>query len=179
MAESRESSAKLMVAYRLHFEPATLATIVLIRSGELGTVHSFVSTFAQIVDPKNHRAHNGELAGPILDMGPYPINAARYVFEDEPVQVVSAVGSRHPESGFDQTFADTVAVTLRFPGERFAQFTVSYFGGPLNTFVAVGPKGSVTWTRRTPSARSSCRRWPSGRRSARPRSPTRTTSAGR
>ena len=35
-------------------------------------------------------------------------------------------------------------MTLRFPGDRFAQFSVSYYGGPLNTFVAVGPKGSVT-----------------------------------
>ena len=90
---TRTSTAKLMVAYRLHFEPATLATIDLIRSGELGKVHSFVSTFAQPLDPANHRAHSGELAGPLLDMGTYPVNAARYVFEDEPVQVVSAVGS--------------------------------------------------------------------------------------
>jgi predicted dehydrogenase len=139
-----ESRAKLMVAYRLHFEPATLATIDLIRSGKLGKVHTFVSTFAQPLDPANHRAHNGELAGPVLDMGTYPVNAARYVFEDEPVQVVSAVGSKHPESGFAQDFADTVAVTLRFPGDRFAQFSVSYYGGPLNTWVAVGPQGSVT-----------------------------------
>ena len=144
LAATKESAAKLMVAYRLHFEPATLATIDLIRSGKLGLVHTFVSTFAQPLDPKNHRAHNGEHSGPLLDMGPYPVNAARYLFEDEPTQVVSAVGSRHPDSGFDQDFADTVAVTLRFPGARFAQFTVSYYGGPLNTYVVVGPKGSVT-----------------------------------
>ncbi|MFX4639397.1 Gfo/Idh/MocA family oxidoreductase, partial [Acinetobacter baumannii] len=56
------SQAKLMVAYRLHFEPATLATIDLIRSGKLGKVHTFNSCFAQPLDPQNHRAHNGELA---------------------------------------------------------------------------------------------------------------------
>jgi len=143
MATERDLTGKLMVAYRLHFEPATLDTIEVIRSGELGTVHLFASSFAQPVDPNNHRAHSGELAGPVLDMGPYPVNAARYVFGDEPTEVVSAVGTNHPESGFDQTFADTVAVTLRFPGERLAQFNLSYFGNPTNSFLAIGTLGSV------------------------------------
>ena len=137
------SGAKLMVAYRLHFEPATLSTIEKVRSGDLGTVHLFASTFAQPLDPANHRAHNGDLAGPVLDMGPYPVNAARYVFGDEPTEVASAVGTKHPESGFPQDFFDTVAVTLRFPGDRLAQFNLSYYGNPTNSFVAVGTEGSV------------------------------------
>ncbi|MBV8899283.1 MAG: Gfo/Idh/MocA family oxidoreductase [Verrucomicrobia bacterium] len=140
---ARTASAKLMVAYRLHFEPGTLSTIEVVRSGQLGQVHTFTSTFAQPLDASNHRAHSGDLAGPVLDMGPYPVNAARYIFGDEPTEVVAAVGTRHPETGFDQTFDDTVAVTLRFPGNRLAQFTLSYYGGPVNSFVALGPKGSV------------------------------------
>lgn len=140
---ARESSAKLMVAYRLHFEPATLDTIAKVRSGELGSVHFFSSSFAQMVDPTNHRVHNGDLAGPVLDMGPYPVNAARYIFGDEPTEVVSAVGTKHPESGFPQDFFDTVAVTLRFPGEKLAQFNLSYYGNPTNAFIAIGTKGSV------------------------------------
>ncbi len=139
----KSSSAKLMVAYRLHFEPATLDTIDKVRSGDLGNVHLFASTFSQPVDPDNHRAHSGKLAGPVLDMGPYPVNAARYIFGQEPTEVVSATGSRHPESGLDQDFADTVAVTLRFPGERLAQFNLSYYGNPTNSLIAIGEKGSV------------------------------------
>jgi predicted dehydrogenase len=138
----RSSSAKLMVAYRLHFEPATLSLISKIRSGELGRVHLFSSVFAQMVDPKNHRARNGDLAGPVLDMGPYPVNAARYVFEDEPVEVISAIGTRHPESGLGD-FDDTVAVTLRFPQNRIAQFTVSYYGNTIDSYTVVGTKGNV------------------------------------
>ncbi len=143
LAAEKTSSAKLMVAYRLHFEPATLDTIAKVRSGELGNVHLFASTFAQPVDPDNHRAHSGKLAGPVLDMGPYPVNAARYTFGEEPTEVVSAAGSKHPESGLGQDFADTVAVTLRFPGERLAQFNLSYYGNPTNSFIAIGEKGSV------------------------------------
>ncbi|MGA7157377.1 MAG: Gfo/Idh/MocA family oxidoreductase [Acidobacteriaceae bacterium] len=137
------SSAKFMVAYRLHFEPATLDTIEKIRSGMLGEVHLFASTFTQIVDPVNHRVKNGELAGPVLDMGPYTVNAARYVFEDEPVEVVSAAGTKHPKSRFPQDFFDTIAVTLRFPKNRLAQFNLSYFGNPVSTLTVVGTKGSL------------------------------------
>ena len=71
----QNSSAKLMVAYRLHFEPATVAAIEKVRSGDLGQVHVFSSTFSQMLDPENHRGQTGLLAGPVLDMGPYPINA--------------------------------------------------------------------------------------------------------
>ncbi|SDR54227.1 Predicted dehydrogenase [Paraburkholderia fungorum] len=136
------STAKLMVAYRLHFEPATLSAIERIRSGELGEIILFSSTFVQKVDPANHRARSGVAAGPLLDMGPYPINAARYVFEDEPIEIVSAVGVRHEKAGLGD-FDDTVAVTLRFPGERLAQFVVSYAANALESYFVVGTKGSI------------------------------------
>ncbi|MFD6319065.1 Gfo/Idh/MocA family protein [Methylorubrum thiocyanatum] len=142
MAAQAASSAKLMVAYRLHFEPATLATIDLIRSGKLGEILSFSSTFTQMVSPENHRAKSGVAAGPIFDMGPYPINAVRTLFGDEPTEVVSAVGMRHPEAGLGD-FDDTVAVTLRFPGNRLAQFVLSYYGNVLDTYAVVGTQGSV------------------------------------
>jgi predicted dehydrogenase len=74
---AKTASAKLMIGYRLHFEPGTLSTIEVIRSGKLGEVHTFASTFAQPLDPSNHRAQSGDLAGPVFDMGPYPVNAAR------------------------------------------------------------------------------------------------------
>lgn len=139
---ARASTAKLMVAYRLHFEPSTLSLIEKIRSGELGDVHLFTSTFCQMVDPANHRAKSGDLAGPVLDMGPYPVNAARYVFSAEPTAVLSAVGTRHPGSGLGD-FDDTVAVTLQFPGDRIAQFVISYYGNTTQAYTVVGTKGSV------------------------------------
>lgn len=139
---ARASEAKLMVAYRLHFEPATLSTIETIRSGEIGDVLLFNSTFTQMVDPENHRARHGALAGPVLDMGPYPVNAMRYVFDDEPTEIVSAFAVRHPEAGLGD-LDDTIAATVRFPGDRLASFVISYVANALDTFTAVGTKGSV------------------------------------
>jgi predicted dehydrogenase len=136
------SSAKLMVAYRLHFEPATLDAIRRIRAGELGDLVAFTSCFGQMVDPANHRATNGELAGPLLDMAPYPINATRYLFGEEPLEVAAAVASRHPEFGLGD-MDDTVAVTLRFPSNRLAQFTVSYVTNGVDSLIVAGTKGSI------------------------------------
>ncbi len=142
LAAQQRSKAKLMVAYRLHFEPATLSLLERIRAGELGDVHLFTSAFAQMVDPENHRSYNGELAGPVLDMGPYPVNAARAVFGAEPTAVVAAVGTRHADSGLGD-LNDTVAVTLRFPQDRIAQFVVSYYGNTLDSYEVVGTKGNA------------------------------------
>ena len=140
-AQRSRPGVKLMVAYRLHFEPATVALVALMRSGKLGHLRSFTSTFAQNVMPDNHRAQHGVLAGPLLDMGPYPLNAVRNLFEAEPTEAF-AYAVRHADSqlgGLD----DTVAVTLKFPGDRLAQFTVSYVGNTIDTYTVVGSAGSV------------------------------------
>ncbi len=139
IAAQERSGAKLMVAYRLHFEPATIAAIEKVRSGDLGQVHLFSSVFSQMVDPENHRATNGIEAGPIFDMGPYPINGVRNLFESEPLEAF-AVGLRHPEAGLGD-FDDTVSVTLRFPEGRLAQFTISYYGNKHDTYTVLGTKG--------------------------------------
>ena len=139
-AAARRTGAKLMIAYRLHFEPATLEAIRLEQSGVLGRVWLFTSTFTQKVSKANHRANHGFWAGPVADMGPYPINAVRNLFRAEPIEVF-AVGTKRPHLGFD--FHDTVSVTLRFPGDRLAQFTVGYGLDRVSEYRVSGDKGDL------------------------------------
>lgn len=139
-AAAVSSGAKLMIAYRLHFEPATLEAIRIEQSGVLGRVWHFASTFTQHVSKANHRASHGYWASPVPDMGTYPINAVRNLFRAEPIEVM-AVGVRNPHLGFN--FHDTVAVTLRFPGERLAQFTVGYGLNAVNEYRIMGDKGDL------------------------------------
>lgn len=142
IAAAERGGAKLMTAYRLHFEPATLDAIRRIRAGELGELIAFTACFMQMVDPANHRATNGIEAGPLFDMGAYPINAIRYLFGAEPLEVVSAIGVRHADAGFGD-LDDTIAVTLRMPGDRLAQFTVGYYANSVDSFIIAGTKGSI------------------------------------
>lgn len=137
---AQRADARLMIAYRLHFEPGTLDAIARVRRGEIGEPLVFTATFGQHVSPDNHRAHQGYWAGPVPDMGTYPINAARNLFADEPVEVM-AHGARRPGGPFD--FDATVAVTLRFPGDRLAQFTVSYETDSVGAYRIVGTAGDL------------------------------------
>ncbi|MBV8911459.1 MAG: Gfo/Idh/MocA family oxidoreductase [Acetobacteraceae bacterium] len=137
-AAARQGGAKLMIGYRLHFEPATLEAVRLVQSNALGRVRLFSSTFTQHVAFENHRAQNGFWAGPVADMGPYPINAARHLFGAEPVEVM-AWGARTQGFGFH----DTVSVLLRFPEERLAQFTVAYGLNAVDTYRVVGTEGDL------------------------------------
>jgi predicted dehydrogenase len=114
IAASDRSGAKLMIGYRLHHEPSTLSAFATARSGKLGHLRYFNSSFSQPVSGQNHRAKNGFWSGPIPDMGPYPINTARNLFGVEPLEV-SAMGIVTDPARF-RDFHDTVAVNLRFSG---------------------------------------------------------------
>lgn len=140
IAAQKKSGAKLMIAYRLHHEPGTVEMITRARNGDFGDLRAFSSTFMQNVREENSRGHNGYWGGPVPDMGTYPLNAVRNLFGLEPI-AVHAVGTKTPGRGFN--FHDTVAVTLRFPGDRVAQFTVSYATASSEAFELVGTKASI------------------------------------
>jgi predicted dehydrogenase len=139
-----QNQVKLMIAYRLHFEGGNLEAIEMARSGRLGDIRFFTSEFAQQVADENVRisetaAHGG---GSVYDMGVYCINAARYLFRSEPIEV-SAVSARN---GSDDRFLrveEMVAVTLRFPEERLATFTCSFGAAHVGRYSLFGTKGRL------------------------------------
>jgi predicted dehydrogenase len=98
-AACRRAKVKLMIAYRLHFEEINLAAIDLARSGRLGKLKFFNSSFSMTVkrgDIRTKRAYGG---GSLYDIGVYCINAARYLFRAEPTQV-SAVSINRGDAPF-------------------------------------------------------------------------------
>jgi len=141
IAASQRTGAKLMIAYRMHHEPAMLKAFEVARSGKLGHLRYFNSSFSQPVNYQNHRAKNGYWAGPVPDMGPYPINTVRNLFGAEPIEVF-AMGTRTDPERF-RDFDDQVAVNLRFPGGRIATMLLSYSGGDLDDFRVVGTLGDL------------------------------------
>jgi predicted dehydrogenase len=141
---SQQNDAKLMIAYRLHFEAGNLEAIALAQSGKLGDLRFFTSEFSQQVADKNVRVteSSSQGGGPLYDMGVYCINAARYLFRAEPVEVLAIAAS-----GQDARFVKTeemVSATLRFPGERIATFTCSFGASDVSRFSLLGTKGKLT-----------------------------------
>jgi glucose-fructose oxidoreductase len=136
-----ENRVKLMLAYRLHFEPANLKAIRLVTSGELGEARIFNSVFCQQVEEGNVRLKKGLGGGPLMDMGVYCINAARYLFRAEPLEVL-AFGANDGEPRFKEVH-EMVSATLRFPGERLATFTCSFGASSIDMYQVVCTKGDV------------------------------------
>src|SRR5262249_47736888 len=86
---------KLMIAYRLHFDPANLAAVEVASSGGLGELRLFDSVFCnEVTDERNIRLRRATGGGPLFDIGIYCINAARYLFRAEPVEVAAIAASR-------------------------------------------------------------------------------------
>jgi len=132
---------KLMVAYRLHFEAGNLEAVKLAKDGRLGDVRAFTSEFAQQVADKNVRIQEPvpRGGGPLYDMGVYCINAARYLFRSEPLEV-SALAASKDEQRFERV-EEMVSAVLRFPGERLATFTCSFGAADVSRYKLIGSKG--------------------------------------
>jgi glucose-fructose oxidoreductase len=139
----QENGAKLMVAYRLHFEEANLRAIELVQSGRLGEPRLFDSVFTMQVKEGDIRLNPRELGGgPLYDIGVYCINAVRNLYGAEPMEVV-AFSANNGERRFQQCEEMTAAI-LRFPGrERLASFTCSFNGTEVGTYRVVGTKGEL------------------------------------
>ncbi len=146
MTAAKKTGAKLMIAYRLHFEPGTLKLIQSVRDGKIGAVRFFNSSFSQQISGQNHRAKHGFWAGPVPDMGTYPVNEVRNVFGAEPIEVFAMGVCTDPERFTDtngKPFEDTVSVVMKFEGARMGAFTLTYNGGDVDDCRVVGNKGDV------------------------------------
>src|SRR4051812_867601 len=138
---SEQNSVKLMIAYRLHFEAGNFKAVALAKAGSLGNLRLFTSEFSQQVAEGNvrvsQRAEHG--GGVLYDMGVYCINAARYLFQSEPIEVV-ATSARSRDKRFEQV-EEMVSAVMRFPQERIASFTCSFGAAHVSRYSLMGTKG--------------------------------------
>lgn len=141
IAAAERRRVKLMIAYRLHFNDANLHAIRTAQSGELGELRYFGSLFGLDVKEGNIRARKAMGGGTLFDIGVYCINAARYLFRDEPTEVV-ALTANNGEKRFAEIEEMTGAV-MRFPHERLATFTCSFGSADISEYSLVGTKGHL------------------------------------
>ncbi len=135
------AGVKLMVAYRLHFEEATLTAIEAVRNGAIGEPRYISSSFSQQVRGGGIRTAADVGGGALYDLGVYQVNAARCLFAAEPEEVI---GSR--VRGADARFQDVdemAVAVLRFPGDRIAQLVCSQGAAETSALRIVGTAGSL------------------------------------
>ena len=137
----RRGGVKLMIAYRLHFEAANLTALSAVKSRAIGEPRVFNSVFTMQVEEGNIRVRRETGGGTLWDIGIYCINAARYLFRDEPEEVFAYAASNR-EKRFREV-EEMVTAVLRFPKERLASFTCSFGAADTAGYQVVGTKGDV------------------------------------
>ena len=135
-AAARRAGVKLMVGYRLHFEEANLEAIETARSGKLGKLRFFNSTFSYVAEKGNIRLRPETAGGALFDIGIYCINAARSLFSSEPEAVSAMI---HRSGGVDMG----VAATLRFSDNRLASFNIAFDAAETSSYVIAGDRGTL------------------------------------
>lgn len=143
MNEAEKHNIQFMIAYRLHFEAANLEAIKRAQSKRIGDLKIFNSIFTlQVKDQNNIRLDVVERGGgPLYDIGIYCINASRYLFKSEPLEVF-ATATSSKDSRFRRN-DETISCILKYPEGRIANFTVSFGAFPSSDYDLIGTKGRI------------------------------------
>jgi len=138
----KKANVKLLVGYRMHFEPKTLEIIRMRKDGEFGKILFFqgLSGF-RIGDPTQWRL-NKQLAGggAMMDIGIYSINGSRYMVGEEPGWV-TAQDTKTDHEKFKEGVDETIQFQLGFPGGAVASCLSTYSMNNLDRFFLNGEKG--------------------------------------
>ncbi len=138
----KNANVKLLVGYRMHFEPNTLEIIRMRKAGELGKIMFFqgLSGF-KIGDPNQWRL-NSKLAGggAMMDIGIYSINGSRYMIGEDPIWV-TAQETKTDREKFKEGVDETIQFQLGFPGGAVASCLSTYNMNNLDRFFLNGQEG--------------------------------------
>ena len=116
----RRAGVVLMEAFMYRVHPLWTRTHELVSAGAIGELRAIQAFFSyRNLDPENIRNIAKYGGGALMDIGCYPINVARWLFAEEPSDVVGSVR-------FDPVFGTDVlsSAVLDFGG-RHATFTCS------------------------------------------------------
>jgi predicted dehydrogenase len=137
-----EAGVKLLVGYRLHFEPKTLEVIRMRKAGDFGNILFFqgLSGF-RIGDPNQWRLDKALAGGgSLMDIGIYAVNGARYMVGEDPVWVTAQQTKTDPVK-FKQGVDETIQFQLGFPSGAVASCLSTYQMNHLDRFFMTGEKG--------------------------------------
>ncbi|MEX0288036.1 MAG: Gfo/Idh/MocA family protein [Flavobacteriaceae bacterium] len=138
----KAANVKLLIGYRMHFEPKTVEVIRMRKEGEFGTIRFFQGQSGfRIGDPTQWRL-NKKLAGggAMMDIGIYSINGARYMVGEEPIWVTAQETKTDPVK-FKEGVDETIQFQMGFPSGAVASCLSTYNMNYLDRFFLNGTDG--------------------------------------
>lgn len=143
-----KNNVKLAIGYRCHFEPFNMELMRLSNEKTFGEIKYISSSFGfKIGDPTQWRL-NAKLAGggPLMDVGIYIINAARYVKNQEPIWLSAHFGPKTDPNKFKEV-EESVSWHMQYAdGTVFNGYTT--YNTNVEFFDCRAEKG---WMRTSPS----------------------------
>ena len=122
----KKANVKLMIAYRVHYDPIWIKVRELARSGAIGEVQGFQGGFygqRQAGEWRLDRKLSG--GGSLMDLGIYPLNAIRWITGEEPASVTAQVATKIPGRRF-ATVEESVEFAMKMPSGVMASAGSSY-----------------------------------------------------
>jgi predicted dehydrogenase len=138
-----KANVKLMIAYRVHYDPTWIQAIQIIEDGGIGEIQSFQGGFYNQQSAGAWRLSR-ELGGggSVLDLGIYPLNAIRHITREEPAQYTAVVSTRDHSGRFAEV-EQSVEWTMKFPSGIIASCGCSYGQSAPGFLTINGDKGSL------------------------------------
>lgn len=138
------AKVKLMVAYRIQYEPIWNQAFKIVQSGEIGEIQSFHGSFVN-QQAKGTWRLDRELGGggSLMDLGIYPLNAIRYLTKEEPT-AFTAVVSTQDKSGRFAEVEQSIEWTMKFASGIIASCGCSYGQTGPNYLNINGNRGQLT-----------------------------------
>ncbi len=137
----KAAGRQLAVGYRLHFEPANLECVRLVRNKVFGDLKVINAGFGfRLGDPAQWRLRRALAGGgPLMDVGIYALQATRYLTGEEPVRV-SGLETKTDPVKFSEV-EESIAWQMKFPSGVIANCSATYNAAGMDYFAAYADRG--------------------------------------
>lgn len=127
VAACAAAGVKLMVAYRLQYEPHHRELTRITRSKEFGMLKLIEAHDGQVQDSVPQWRHERALAGggALPDIGIYGLNFSRFITGEEPIEVMAWSWSTPGDPRFVE-IEENIAWMMRFPSGTVARLAAAY-----------------------------------------------------
>ena len=135
---------RLMIAYRIHYEPHNRRARDLVQQGRIKAPKIFSASLCQNMgDPRQWRLDRDMAGGGVLmDLGIYALNGARFLLGEEPVEVSATTYSTPGDPRFTQV-EEMCNFILRFPSGAQAVCASAYSAHGTKAYSVSGETGEL------------------------------------
>jgi len=145
-----EHGVQLMTAYRKYFEPSALFLKKLIQGGQLGKLDMIHTAFSELHVPGRSLPWlldpNVAGGGPLMDLGIYCVNTARWLANEDPLEVTAHSWKRDVVRFRD--VEEGISFRMNFPSGLLVLGSTTY-SSVLSSFIFV--QGSKGWACLSPA----------------------------